>query len=172
MELKNKRFVFLGDSITEGWGASSPEKTFHQIIKNKYELDLACNVGIGGTRIAKRKTPTYDEIRFDLYFALRAQVMPKDVDCVVVFGGTNDFGHGDAEMGDINSTDDYTFNGALNNLINQLKYDYPNSKIIFLTPIHRTNEETSMNGTGNILKEYVDAIIAATKIHCVFLLLQ
>ena len=170
MDLKNKRIVFLGDSITEGHGVKTEYYTFHQILKRKYELSLACNCGIGGTRIAKRKTPSYDIPRHDLYFRLRAQTMPKDVDIVIVFGGTNDSGHGDAVIGDINSNDDYTFNGALNNLINQLKNDYPNSKIIFLTPIHRQNEESCMNGTGYVLKDYVDAIIDATKKHKVSLI--
>jgi lysophospholipase L1-like esterase len=87
-----------------------------------------------------------------------------------VFGGTNDSGHGDVMMGDINSNDNYTFNGALNNLIIQLKNDYPNSKIIFMTPLHRKYEDICMNGTGYILKDYVQAIINATKRHNVYLI--
>ena len=171
MELKNKRFVFLGDSITESWGASSESKAFHQLIKNKYELSLACNCGVGGTKIAKRKVPTYDATKFDFYFALRAQVMPRDADAVVVWGGTNDYGHEHCgEIGDVDSSDDYTFNGALNNLILQLKKDYPNSKIIFLTPLPRVGQEICVNGTGNILKDYVNAIIEATKRHNVYLI--
>ena len=170
MELKNKRIVFLGDSITEGCGTTGEDKTFHQILKRKFDLNLACNCGIGGTRIAIQKNPTYDVIRHDLYFALRAKVMPKDADIVVVFGGTNDSGHGDADMGEATSLDNYTFNGALNNLIIQLKVDYPNAKIIFLTPLHRIGEEACMNNTGYILKDYADAIIAACKRHSIFLI--
>lgn len=166
MELKNKRIVFLGDSITEGCGTSSETKVYHQLLKEKFNLSLACNCGIGGTRIAMLKQPTYEASRFDLYFALRAQVMPKDADIVVVFGGTNDYGcENGVDIGEPTSTDNYTFNGALNNLIVQLKKDYPNSLIIMLTPLHRTNENTSINGTGYILKDYSDAIIAATKRH-------
>lgn len=170
MKLKGKRIAFLGDSITEGCGTTCEEKTFHQLIKKQYNLDLACNCGVGGTRIAQRKSPTYEANRFDLYFALRAQVMPRDVDIVVVFGGTNDSCHGDAELGDVNSNDNFTFNGALNKLITQLKNDYPNSSIIFLTPLHRIGEENCMNGTGYLLKDYVNAIIEATKRHNVYLI--
>ena len=170
MELKNKRIVFLGDSITEGYGTSSEEKTFHQLLKEKYQLSLASNCGVGGTRIARQINPSYANPRHDLYFRLRATVMPKDADIVIVFGGTNDSGHGDAPFGDIDSTNDYTFNGALNNLIKQLKQDYPNSKIIFLTPIHRLWENECMNNSGYILKDYVNAIITATKRHNVGLI--
>lgn len=166
MELKNKRIVFLGDSITEGHGTSSEEKVFHQLIKQKYELELACNCGIGGTRIAQRKVPSYEATRYDLYFGLRAQVMPRDVDTIVVFGGTNDYGHENGvELGEITSNDNFTFNGALNNLINLLKNNYPTSTIVILTPLHRTNENVSINGTGYILKDYADAIISAANRH-------
>lgn len=33
MDLKNKRVVFLGDSITEGWGTTDASKVYHQILK-------------------------------------------------------------------------------------------------------------------------------------------
>ena len=169
MELKNKRIAFLGDSITEGHGTTGESKIFHQLIKEKYNLDMACGCGIGGTRIAKVKTPSYNIIRHDLYFGLRAQVMPKDMDMVVVFGGTNDYGHGDALLGDIDSNDLYTFNGALNSLISQLKNDYPNKPIVMLTPLHRTNEEVK-NKLGYSLKDYSDAIIEATQRHNIHLI--
>ena len=171
MDLKNKRIVFLGDSITEGYGTSSETKVYHQLLKERFNLSLACNCGIGGTRIAMLKQPTYEISRCDLYFALRAQVMPKDADIVVVFGGTNDYGcENGVDIGDPFSTDNYTFNGALNNLITQLKTDYINSSIVMLTPLHRTNENASINGTGYILKDYADAIIAATKRHNIHLI--
>ena len=83
MELKNKRIVFLGDSITEGYGTSSEEKTFHQLLKEKYQLSLASNCGVGGTRIARQINPSYANPRHDLYFRLRATVMPKDADIVI-----------------------------------------------------------------------------------------
>lgn len=171
MELKNKKVVFLGDSITEGRDATSESNIYHQIIKRECELSLAWNCGISGTRIAKRKVPTYNTTKFDLYFGLRENVMPKDVDIVVVFGGTNDYGHGNGgELGEIDAVDDYSFNGALNNLITNLKNHYPNSPIIFLTPLHRVNDDISVNGTGNVLEDYVNAIIEATKRHNVYLI--
>ncbi len=162
MKLENLKINFLGDSITEGHGTSSSDNTFHQIIKREYGLLEAYNCGIGGTRIAKQTVPSNH--RHDLYFGLRAKVMTKDVDAVVVFGGTNDFGHGDSKMGTIDSTDIYTFCGGLNTLITDLKAAYPNSKIIFMTPLRRKTENIP-NHDGKILADYVDAIIEITKKH-------
>ena len=55
MELKGKKFVFLGDSITEGVGTTAPDKVFHQIIKENCGLNSAYNAGISGTRIGDSK---------------------------------------------------------------------------------------------------------------------
>ena len=162
MKLENLKINFLGDSITFGYGVSSQDETFHQIIKREYGLKEAYNCGISGTRIAKQTNPS--EHQCDLYYGLRAKVMPRDVDAIVVFGGTNDFGHGDAQFGDIDGTDIYTFYGALNNLIFSLKEDYPNSKIIFMTPLRRTTEDVK-NSNGKILADYVDAIIEVSNKH-------
>ena len=162
MKLENLKINFLGDSITQGVGTTEPDNTFHQIIKRECRLAEAYNCGISGTRIAKKTVPCCHS--FDLYFALRAKVMPKDADAIVIFGGTNDFGHGDSKMGDIGSTDIYTFYGALNNLLSELKEDYPKAKLIFMTPLRRLTEDTP-NHDGKILVDYVDAIIETCKKH-------
>ena len=53
MNLKEKIINFLGDSITEGYGASVPQKCFVKQIEE--ETGAICNnYGIGGTRIAKQ----------------------------------------------------------------------------------------------------------------------
>ena len=54
------------------------------------------------------------------------------IDTLFVFGGTNDFGHGDAPFGSIDSDDIYTFCGAVNSLIKRLVIDFPSKKIIFM----------------------------------------
>jgi len=139
MKLEGAIINFLGDSITEGHGTTSVENTFHYLIKKEYNIKYAYNHGIGGTRIARQVVPTKDSPRYDLNFELRADVMDRNADAVVVFGGTNDYGHGDAPFGDVDSDDIYTFCGALNSLINKLQKDFKKAKIIFMTPIHRLN---------------------------------
>ena len=91
MELSGKKINFLGDSITEGVGASAPDKVYHQVMLSKYGLAAARNYGISGTRYARQINPTLNEPRFDLDFCQRYAGMDDDADIVVVFGGTNDF---------------------------------------------------------------------------------
>lgn len=167
MELKGLTINFLGDSITEGHGTTSEDKVFHQIIKAKYGLEHAYNYGIGGTRIARQVVPSKVKTRHDLTFELRSDIMDRNADAVVVFGGTNDFGHGDAPFGNVDSEDIYTFCGAVNSLINKLKRDFSNAKIIFMTPIHRITEMNPSNPDGKILEDYVNAIRTICKKHSI-----
>ncbi len=158
MKLDGLTINFLGDSITQGVGTTAPDKVYHQIIKEKYNLKYAINYGVSGTRIARQIIPGKESTSADLYFELRAEIMDRGADAVVVFGGTNDFGHGDAPFGTFESEDVYAFCGAVNSLIKKLKSDFPNSKIIFMTPLHRTEEDEPSNPDSKILADYVGAI--------------
>lgn len=160
MNLKRMKINFLGDSITQGHGTTSPDKIFHQIIKEKCEMACAYNYGVSGTRIARQTGPSEACLVWDLDFILRAEIMERNVDAVVVFGGTNDYGHGDARFGTLESEDIYTFCGAVNVLITKLENDFPNAKIIFMTPLHRVNETYPKAPDGKILSDYADAIRA------------
>ena len=99
MDLKGKKINFLGDSITQGVGASDADHVYHQVLKKSAGLAEARNYGLSGTRIARQQHPTEYEPSFDRDFCMRAAEMDPDADAVVVFGGTNDFGHGDAPLG-------------------------------------------------------------------------
>lgn len=159
MKLEGLKINFLGDSITEGHGTSAPEHIFW----NRFRAD-GCTVrgyGIGGTRIAKQRTPS-DDPKMDRYFASRVEEMDPDADVIVVFGGTNDYGHGDAAMGSMDDRTPDTFYGALHDLFQKLLKKYPEAKVIVMTPVHRENENREINewGVRNVgaLWDYVDVI--------------
>ena len=139
MILEGKKINFLGDSITEGAGTSGKAACFHQVLARAEKTAVCRNYGIGGTRIA-RQTAKSEPERWDLDFIRRAAEMDDDADAVVVFGGTNDFGHGDAKFGTFTDTDVHTFYGALHRLILDLLQKYPQALIAFMTPLHRADE--------------------------------
>ncbi len=159
MELKGTKINFLGDSITEGAGTSSPDRMFTMLIEREYGA-ICQNYGIGGTRIARQKTPT-DE-KWDRDFISRVPEMDNDADIVVVFGGTNDFGHGDAPLGTMSDRTPYTFYGALHCLYTALTEKYPDVPVVILTPLHRLNEDSPKGDNKpepvGTLKEYVNII--------------
>ena len=151
MELKGKKINFLGDSITEGVGAS--EKAHCYVEQFAAATGAICrNYGISGTRIAKRRVP-YEIPEFDRYYASRVPEMDPDADVIVVFGGTNHYGHGDAPLGEMSDRTVWTYYGALHVLFTALIEKYPTAQIVILTPLHREDEEKRTP----ILKPFVDA---------------
>lgn len=153
MEIKGLKINFLGDSITFGTGTLEKDtKSFVGRLNHDYGA-ITRNYGIGGTRIARKVTPSATPVH-DLDFCGRFAEMDDDADLVVVFGGTNDFGHGDAPLGRFIDRTPYTFYGALHTLYTGLLNKYPNSKIMVITPLHRLVEE---NGNGK-LKDFVNVI--------------
>lgn len=165
MELKGLKINFLGDSITEGVGASSDQTVYHAVLKREAGLKEARNYGISGTRFAIQKgtpeRPKDDYVDVNS-FCERFESMDDDADAVVVFGGTNDYGHGDAPIGCFEDRTPDTFYGACHYLFSGLVRKYLGKPIVIMTPLHRSGEElrtgsqkTSEFGT---LKEYVNVI--------------
>ncbi len=163
MILKDKKIVFLGDSITEGVGTSGDDKIYHALLKKEAELKDAVNYGISGTRYALQKgtpqRPKDDYVDINS-FCERFDKMDNAADAVVVFGGTNDYGHGDAPLGKFEDRTPDTFYGACHYLYSGLIKKYLGKPIVIMTPLHRSNEtsDTGVKCGGEILKVYVEAI--------------
>ena len=153
--------IFLGDSITEGVGASSEANKYVNKVAEICGVEVK-NFGVSGTRIARQSLPS-EYILFDYDFQMRAEVMDKDADKVFVFGGTNDFGHGDAPMGTLTDRTEQSFCGAFRLLLEKLILRYPQAQIVVMTPLHRDSE--NQLGANEIglrreipLEGYVDAM--------------
>lgn len=165
MVLKGLKINFLGDSITEGVGASSKETVYHAVLAREAGLREAKNYGISGTRFALqngsewRPKDGYVDVNS---FCERFDKMDDDADVVVVFGGTNDYGHGDAPLGGFDDRTPATFYGACHYLFSGLIRKYLGKPIVIMTPLHRDYEtrntgDQKLTGYGT-LKEYVDII--------------
>ena len=135
MELKGKIIDFLGDSITEGVGVTDQNNRYDNVIHRRFELAAHYNYGIGGTRLAHQSVPS--EIpRYDLCFCGRAYLLDQSADLIVVYGGVNDYIHGDAYFGTMEDRTPTTFCGAVYFLMNFLKTNYEGKQIVFMTPAH------------------------------------
>ena len=169
MDIRGKKINFLGDSITQGAKVADGQNIYHARLAREFDLAAARNYGIGGTRIARQSVVT--EAWCDKDFIMRVDTMDPDADIIVVFGGTNDFGHGDAPLGDMTDRTPYTFYGACHTLIEKLIEKYPDSLIVFMTPIHRCSEDNP-RGDGNKpergpLKRYVEIIKEVTEYYSI-----
>lgn len=175
MELKEKIIDFLGDSITEGVGVENCETgRYDNIIKARCGLKAVYNYGIGGTRIAHQRIPS-DKARFDLCFCGRAYDLNPDADIIVVYGGVNDYIHGDAPIGNLGDNTPATFCGGVEHLMSLLEEMYPSAQKVFMTPAHMCldnlsdavpSEDARKHGTeGKPLAEYVKIVEETGKKH-------
>ena len=156
----------LGDSITEGVGATDKSKSFPTILA-KLTGAKVNNYGLSCSRITDVPANVSS-------FVDRVYNMDGSADLVIVFGGTNDFWNGDCPIGHPNDKQTNTFNGALNTMMTYLKNAFPHADIVFITPYQQSKGADETHGYktstyGNFgtgtLKEYRNAIIDRAEHH-------
>ena len=152
---KGKKMNCLGDSITYGYIPGSGSKMsnpYPNVVKELLGLSTVRNYGISGSSLA---------VGGDNPMVTRYTSMDNDADIVCVFGGTNDWGKSENSkkrpLGTIDSTDNTTIYGALNEICAGLITKYPKATIFLITPLHRTNENKA-NTHGYILEDVVMAV--------------
>lgn len=152
--------VFLGDSITAD--TIYTEKFYYEYLNDILNFGSVAKDATAGSCISA----TSDYANNNRPLIGRYQSIPNG-DLIVIFMGTNDFGHA-TPLGTINDTEDESFYGALNVIIPGIKSAHPNSQIVMVTPMHRNLKSTGMdyandsepNKKGATLVDYVNAIKA------------
>lgn len=96
-------------------------------------------------------------------------VLPKDMgDYIFIAGGTNDFNQ-NREIGSLDSKDDATVCGAVNNMCEYIKLNLSDRTVIFITPIPYTqayySRNPAVNKLGNTLEDYIKAIYQVATLH-------
>jgi|GEM_PF-579095 len=171
--LKKKKIACLGDSITEGAKANGWQ--WHRYIdkyfkENGVETTIV-NLGIGGTSVC---TSSYVSASLQP-FVNRLNTIPTDVDVIVIFGGTNDWGN-NATLGAISDTGTETFYGAYKHMLEWFANNRPNAKILTITPLKRyyrgytstwTNAQTTRNTKGQLLQDYVRAVKEVSEMYAI-----
>ena len=156
-----KSAVFVGDSITAGSGTS---KIYYQYLDESLEFGSVTSMGVAGSCISAASDYGHsNQPLIDRYQNIPAS------DLIVIFMGTNDYGH-ETPMGSVTDAQDGTFYGALNTIVPALAASHPDSRIVFVTPLHRYGFGTSKilgtaftddhipNGVGATLEDYVQAL--------------
>ena len=156
------KLIFLGDSITQGVGASCEANNYVNLVGKRLNCNVV-NYGVSGTRIG-RQTFVNCSSMWNYDFRLRAQIMDPDADFVFVFGGTNDYGHGRLPLGTPSANTPNTFCYELRLLIEDLCQKYVKNRLCFILPIRRFDEDgvcckgESGKEKGAPLLEYVNAM--------------
>ena len=151
--------VFVGDSITAGAYADSGA-IYYQCLKAKLNLASVTAKATSGSCISAKSDYGTNN---DPLIGRWGQI--PDAELIVIFMGTNDFGHA-TPLGTISDTTDVSFYGALNVIIPGIRAAHPNSQIVMITPLHRnalssgmtSAEDSEPNKKGHTLEDYVNAI--------------
>lgn len=147
--LQGKTILGIGDSITQADGCEAG-----WIMRTANNLGMVgINKGINGSTIAVKESSPDERAPM----VTRYSDMP-DADVVVVLGGSNDWYYAWTPVGEFADRTNYTFYGALHNLILGLLEKYEDSLIVFATPIKRGNTADLTNSNGKTLAEYCDII--------------
>ena len=173
MDVKGYKINILGDSITEGSGLTDMNDRYDNLLVDMLGIAKINNYSISGTRLAHQSRPSIRP-RYDLCFCGRAYDMDHTADMVIVYGGVNDYFHGDAPFGEMGDTIADTYCGAVYFLMNYLRETYGEKPIIFLTPARcflRGEIDDRIPSThatrripGKPLVDYADVIIETAKL--------
>lgn len=121
----------LGDSITEAANLSGQENyrqyAYPARLKEQLGARNVTNLGIGGSSIGRY---------WENAFVDRYREIPQDTDLILVMGGTNDgFCMNQEELGTFQERKARTFIGDLDELLRGLKENYPEARIVLITPL-------------------------------------
>ncbi len=156
MVLEGKKIAFLSDSITRGIYLADENDCYAKRLERAVAWGGFYNHSVPGSRIGEYIGP--DPKRIKGSFLERYPKMPDGMDIVVVFGGSNDFGIGNAPIGTPSDQDPYTFCGAVNLLFGGLKQKYAEATIIAVLPLHRRDEKKPNVHSGAVLEDYIEVI--------------
>lgn len=119
-------------------------------------LRLRCatrNYGKSGTNIAKEWG------REDSYIE-RAREMERGADIIILQGGGNDCSHC-IPLGEPDSTNAYTYCGALRSLIRLIKSDFPEARLIVASSMRKMHEPQRDDGLGH--EDFHNAFMAVSR---------
>ena len=128
-----KKMIMFGDSITHGYDASSPEKSYASRVADALDAE-AINKGIGA----------------EVFYAPMADIKdPIEPDYITVAYGTNDWSKNKKE----------SFEKHCRGFYENLSKNYPNAKIFALTPIWRHDYgHVNTIGTLDDIEAYINKV--------------
>ena len=171
---KGKTAAFLGDSITAGVGASSPDKKYVEVLARKLNLKSFRNLGASGTTLTEgTSSPTGCSFRY------LTEENCKGADLVTIKLGINDFDvglKGIHTMGQFLEDSHQTVYGALRRWCEKVvelrsSPSCKNTKFFFITPVpggwnrsvdpagRKNYDQSKRNCNGWTLRDYCEAMV-------------
>lgn len=153
VDFSDMKIACIGDSITAGTNLMNKEgyetMTYPYFLSQLLGVKEVVNLGIGGSSIGRY---------WDQAFVDRYKEVPKDTDLIIVLGGANDgFCATEKELGSLDVREKRTFVGDLDELLRGLKEDYPDAKIILVSPLSNVLHDMLRKTNKELLPQSVFA---------------
>ena len=150
--------VCLGDSITYGQDGEPGKEgqmknPYPTIIKNQLRYDVE-NLAVPGatvsTAIERDNSDGGPKIRPSIFEQL--DLIEGTPDIISIMGGVNDSGSVVIGENSASNRDTKTFYGAMRSLISELKVNYPDAFIFFITPLRTESHQDPTNENDKLTK--------------------
>lgn len=155
------KIACLGDSITQAANLENMEDYQQYSYPTKLAEVLGAkevvNLGIGGSSLGRYWQDAFVE---------RYMEIPEDTDLILVMGGTNDgFCLHKENVGNFEERSPHTLIGDLDELMRGLKENYPDTEVIFLTPLPNVLHDILRKERPELMSQrvIVDSMIALAK---------
>lgn len=150
--LEGLQWTAVGDSITA-------QNIYVKQIISKTKINSTGNKGINSTTIAVHDGVSNSICERVVGLNGNAGYDLEGVDYYTIFGGINDYSQ-NSPMGDMSSTDNHTFIGALKQMCEHILSAETHPKLILICPLQSyRNTEMGMNSEGYYVEDYVNSII-------------
>ena len=148
--------AFVGDSITRGTAMEEGNPIYWELVNEKLKFKEVTGLGVNGSCYSVTSE-----------YGLRTEPLPTrymtipHADLIFILLGTNDFNM-NTPLGTIEDKEDISFYGGMNYALDRLAEEYPESKVILMTPLRRHGVLWE-NDQGLKLTDYNDAIKAVAQ---------
>lgn len=146
----------LGDSITAASNLENEENyeqySYPSVLEDLLDARQVINLGIGGSSIGRYWSDPFVD-RYDQ--------IPQDTDIIIVMGGANDgFCVSAEDFGNLDERLPRTYCGDVNELMKELRENYPSAVIFFATPLPNALHDYLMSERDHLLPQeyYADVI--------------
>lgn len=162
--LKGRSILFIGDSLTTGYGLEDPAQSWASMLGSGYGMKVT-NCSVNGSTFVRTELDGY--VPGGSYRPYVDRELPDGAfDVVFVEGGGNDW-YCAAPLGDDpESRDPGTFQGAVNVVIDCVQEKYPNALLVFMTSWIPKEEEMSADTLEMDYYEAMSRICAQREIPC------
>lgn len=160
--LWGKRILIIGDSITTGYGLDESIATWTDLLETQCGMVVSYD-SISGSTIGS--SPYEGGCKFPM---CERELPQEEFDIIFIQGSTNDWRYEIPVGEDLCSRDPYNMMGGLNILLDRVEAQYPEAKVLCMTPWNSNGRLNVYEVTTEAYSRAVHEVCGERKVPCFF----